>query len=39
MKALNQVLSPNLEKYHHDNITELESELRKKIESGDCILL
>ena len=39
MKNLNQVLSSKIEKYHYENISELEEKLSKKVKSGDCIMV
>ena len=34
MKSLNQVLSSKIEKYHYENISELEEEVKQKVKSG-----
>ena len=39
MKSLNKVLSSNIEKYHFEDISKLETEVIKKVKSGDCILV
>ncbi len=39
MKSLNQVLSSKIEKYHYENISELEEEVKQKVKSGDCIMV
>ena len=31
MKNLNQVLSSKIEKYHYENISELEEEIKQKV--------
>ena len=39
MKNLNQVLSSNIEKYHFEEVTKLEAEVKKKIKNGDGVLV
>ena len=39
MKNLNQVLSSKIEKYHYENLSELEEEVKQKSKEGDCIMV
>ena len=39
MKNLNKVLSSNIEKYHFEEVTKLEAEVKKKIKNGDGVLV